>query len=129
MNEKSNKSWEMLIDIGFGGAQCEAWAEATAHLEVAQQNAIASRIYGLGLAAEALAQAEVEFNKRFNSTMPGAIVRNVEAMRYALDRMADVIARFRSERDALVAVLRFAGVKFSVSAPFGGLIAEYISAV
>lgn len=120
------KSWELLADFGFTIAQCHLWADSVAHLCAKQQEAIVSRVYGIAINVENLAQCERELASRFASaSRPGDVVRNIESIRHATNRVADAFASFRTQRDALLAVLRFANVKVEAE-HFGGTLAGYI---
>jgi len=120
------KSWELLADFGFTIAQCHLWAAVTSHLPAKQQEAIMSRVYGLALNVENLAQYERELASRVASAShPGDVVRNIEAIRCGTERVAHAFASFRAQREALLAVLRFANVKVEAE-HFGGTLAGYI---
>lgn len=120
------KSWELLADFGFDIAQCHLWADSATHLPAKQQEAIMSRVYGLAINVENLAQYEQELASRVASAShPGDVVRNIESIRCATDRVAHAFASFRAQREALLSVLRFANVKVEVG-HFGGTLASYI---
>lgn len=129
LSTAARKSWELLVDFGFSVEQCHLWADSAAHLDVKQQEAIMSRLYGLALNVDQFAQCERELASRFAlySANPGDIARNIESIRHATERVTTALSSFRAQRDAFMAVLRFAGVKVE-AAHFGGSLATYIDA-